>query len=242
MLLPYETYSLTRFSGSSFFINRTQTDQQTDQQAQIFSILVKNSLSYSNFKFDNQTSRGIRPYRVKKHRYLPRHDSWGLWYPSKSVSLGSHIPASQSPQGLIPWRVNLSGVLDPGELITPGSDTLASQSPWSSQTLASQSPQGLIHWWVNLPGVWDPGESISLGPETLESRAFWGQIPQSKLFRIWITRQNCNQNRKYFHPLLVSGSGRFERWKNLEVKCGNLFPNFFFWELYFRIMLQLCIV
>ena len=60
----------------------------TDQWVKIFSILVKNSQSYSNFKSENLTPRGIIPRRVR----LPV-----VSYPGKSISPGYHTPASQSP-------------------------------------------------------------------------------------------------------------------------------------------------
>ena len=79
----------------------------TVQRVKIFSIFVKNSLIYSNFKSENLTPRGIIPQRVS----LP-----GVLYPGESVSRniipqrvnlpGYHTPASQSPRGIIPRRVN----------------------------------------------------------------------------------------------------------------------------------------
>ena len=45
-----------------------------------------------------------------------------VWYPSKSISLGSHTPASQSH-----WGCNVYNVY-PGESISLGSDTSESQS------------------------------------------------------------------------------------------------------------------
>ena len=35
--------------------------------------------------------------------------------------------------------------------------------------------------------------------------------------KVWTTRRNLNQNRKYFNPL-VSGPGKFEWWKSLNVE------------------------
>ena len=58
----------------------------SDQWVKIFSILVKNSQSYSNFKSENLTPRGIIPRRVN----LP-----GVSYPCESISPGYHTPASQ---------------------------------------------------------------------------------------------------------------------------------------------------
>ena len=39
----------------------------TDQRVKIFSILVKNSLSYSNFKSKNLTPWGMIPWQVNKN-------------------------------------------------------------------------------------------------------------------------------------------------------------------------------
>ena len=63
------------------------------------------------------------------------------------TSLVSDTQVSQSPWGLLPWRVNLHGVCYPGESISLGSATLASQTPW-----------GLLPWRVkdNIPGVCQP--------------------------------------------------------------------------------------
>ena len=79
----------------------------TDQQIEIFFILVKNSPSYTNFKFENVTPRGIIPRRVS----LPE-----VSYPSESVSPEYHTPAKQSPR-----------VSYPGESISPGYHTPLSQ-------------------------------------------------------------------------------------------------------------------
>ena len=49
----------------------------TDQWIKIFSILVKNSQSYSNFKSENLTPRGIILRRVRLHV---------VWYPGKTIS------------------------------------------------------------------------------------------------------------------------------------------------------------
>ena len=57
----------------------------TDQWVKIFSNLVKNSQSYSNFKPKNLTPRGIILWRVN----LP-----GVSYPCESISPGYHTPAS----------------------------------------------------------------------------------------------------------------------------------------------------
>ena len=45
----------------------------------------------------------------------------------------------------MPWRVNLPRARDPGELISPRSDTQK-----------RLTHLGLIPWWVNLPGHWYP--------------------------------------------------------------------------------------
>ena len=68
----------------------------TGQWVKIFSNLVKNSQSCSNFKSKNPTPQGIIPQRVR----LP-----GVSYPGKSISPGYHTPGSQSPRGIIPQRV-----------------------------------------------------------------------------------------------------------------------------------------
>ena len=75
-------------------------------------------------------------------------------------------------QGLLPLRVSLPRFWYPGQSISPGSDTPA-----------SQSPRGLIPRPVNLPGVWYPGQSIwcpgqsiSPGSDTLASQSPQGLI------------------------------------------------------------------
>ena len=60
------------------FFSKFEPACATDQRVKIFSILFKNSLSYSNFK--------SIPRRVS----LP-----GVSYPCKSISPGYHTPASQ---------------------------------------------------------------------------------------------------------------------------------------------------
>ena len=79
----------------------------TGQWVKIFSILIKNSQSYSNFNSENLTPRGTIPRRVR----LPK------------VS----YPGRQSPWGIIPWRVNLPGVSHPCKSISLGYHTPASQ-------------------------------------------------------------------------------------------------------------------
>ena len=68
------------------FFSSLEPALATDQWVKIFSILVKNLQSYSNFKSKNLTPRGIIPRRVS----LPR-----VLYPCESISLGYHTPASQ---------------------------------------------------------------------------------------------------------------------------------------------------
>ena len=84
---------------------------------------------------------------------------------------------SQSPWGIITWRVNRSGVLYPGESIVPEYDTLA-----------SQSFRSMIPWRVNLPGVWYPGESML--KFVLKSRRYLyppaSQSPWGTILR-WVT-------------------------------------------------------
>ena len=94
----------------------------TDQWVKIFSILVKFSLSYSNF---SESPRGMILRRVN----LP-----GVSYCAESISPGYHTPAShllkfvlKSPRGMIPRRVNLPGVSNCAESISPGYDTPGSQ-------------------------------------------------------------------------------------------------------------------
>ena len=62
----------------------------TDQWVKIFSLFVKNSQSYSNFKSENLTPRVSYP--GESIRNPPKHDSPG--YDS---------PASQSPRGIIQY-------------------------------------------------------------------------------------------------------------------------------------------
>ena len=65
----------------------------TDQQVKIFSILVKNSPSYTNFKFENLTPQVMIPRRVS----LP-----GVSYTGESIK---NPPKHDSPRGMIPRRV-----------------------------------------------------------------------------------------------------------------------------------------
>ena len=106
------------------FISSFEPALASNQWVKIFSILVKNSQIYSNFKSKNLTSWGIIPRRVR----LPV-----VSYPGKSISPGYHTPASQSSRGIIPRRVNkksaktwLPEVWYPGESISPGYHTPAS--------------------------------------------------------------------------------------------------------------------
>ena len=69
--------------------------------------------------------------------------------------------------------------------------------------------RGMIPWGDWITGVWYPGETDSPGYDTPGSQIF--------LLKIWITQRILNQNRKYFYPL-VSGTGRFELCKKLEVE------------------------
>ena len=69
----------------------------------------------------------------------------GVSYPGESVSLGYHTPASQSPRGIIPLRVNLPRVSYPGDSIK----NLPKHDSPGYDTLASQSPQGIIPRWVS---------------------------------------------------------------------------------------------
>ena len=98
----------------------------TEQWVKIFLILVKFSLSYSNFY---ESPRGIILGRIK----LPR-----VSYCAESISPGCHTAQSQSPRGMILRRVNLPGVWYCAESISPGYHTALSQSPW-----------GIIPWRVN---------------------------------------------------------------------------------------------
>ena len=104
-------------------------------------------------------------------------------------------------------KIWLPGVSYPGESVSPG-----------YHTLASQSPRGIIPLRVNLPGVSYPGESIknlpnhdSMGYDTPVSQSPRGIIPWRVSFfdtKVRITRRN----RKYLNPL-ISVPGWFEWWK-----------------------------
>ena len=102
-------------------------------------------------------------------------------------------------------KIWLPRVSYPGESISPG-----------YHTPASQSPRGIIPQPVNkkfaktwLPGVWYPGESIS--PGIILRRVSFLDT------KVRITWQNLNQNRKYLNPL-ISGQGWFEWWLKLAVE------------------------
>ena len=113
------------------FLSSFEPALATEQLVKIFSNLVKNLQSYSNFKSENMTPRGIKPRRVR----LP-----GVLYPGESDSPGYHVPVSQSSRGIIPQRVNLPGVSYPGESIKnpPKHESLGYDTP------VSQSPRGII--------------------------------------------------------------------------------------------------
>ena len=82
-----------------WFFSSLEPVWATDQQVKIFLILVKNSLSYTTFKFKNLTPQGIIPRGVNKNP--PKHDS-----PVYDT------PASQSPRGIITRRVTFLNFFD----------------------------------------------------------------------------------------------------------------------------------
>ena len=130
----YCVYLADTLKGQSYeidlqFFSSFEQSLATDQWVKIFSILIKNSQSYLNFKSENLNPQGIIPRRVR----LPV-----VSYPSKSISRGIIPWRVNLPQGIIPLRVNLPGVSYPGESI---------KNPHK------MTPRGMIPRRVNLPGV-----------------------------------------------------------------------------------------
>ena len=76
-----------------------------------FLILVRSSLSYSNF------------FKSPRVFILRRVNLPGLSYPGESISPGYHTPQNQSPRGMIPWGVNKI----PPKHDSPGSDSPGSR-------------------------------------------------------------------------------------------------------------------
>ena len=76
--------SPTRFFTSIFFLN--EPTWAPDWPVNIVSLLVKNSHSYSNIKFENLTPRGIRPRGEKNfHQNMTLH-CLIQWFLSESIS------------------------------------------------------------------------------------------------------------------------------------------------------------
>ena len=137
----YCVYLADTLKGQSYeidlqFFSPFKQSLATDQWVKIFSILIRNSQSYLNFKSENLNPQGIIPRRVR----LPV-----VSYPSKSIS-----------RGIIPRQVNLPRLSYPCESISPGYHTPTE----SIKICQNMTPRGMIPRRVNLPGVSYPSESL----------------------------------------------------------------------------------
>ena len=151
-------------------------------------------------------------------------------------------------QGIRPWRDWLPGVSDPGEIDSPGYQTLGRLTfrgirPWRDwlpgvsdpgeidspgyQTLERLTPRGIRPWRDWLPGVSDPVEIDSPGNQTLGSHVFWeflcasrGLIPPGE-FEIY-TWNSINLQILNQNRKYFNPIGQVPRWvrflKKLKVK------------------------
>ena len=131
--------------------------------------------------------------RFKNWLLTPWGHEWlpALWYPG--------APRSIIPQG---------DFLRKFELFC---ENIITQDRMMKKTVCRKS-----RWNVPLNRI----RKSHMTPRSMITRGDWLHAvchTPGRFRKVWTTRRNLNQNRKYFNPL-VSGPGKFEWWKSLNVE------------------------